>query len=336
MPRAVPLLLASILLLLPVLGAPETQARDEMPATITVLGARVEPLTSKGKPWDADHGAVPQLVYRQLASASGFPPLSLLALIPYRNRPDPFVLVEAEGEEWARSSALQGTFLPAWMQEVEMPRAPDRPAVLTFRVLDDDLQKDDEIGKAVVDLAAVLAEPGLHTVEGTRGLYDLSFVVRNPAAEDAGPRRKIDITRLQLTVRATRPAGGDWDAGGNPLRRRFPKLKIPKRLEGLPTVRPDLRATVTFSAGGLRQSDLVSDALEMDWKDVGLVSRGRRGVGDGLYLRVVDEDLALADPVGVLFVPFEAFLDAAADGHLEVEGDEMNGIERVRMDFTLE
>ena len=315
------------------LGAPVAADEDDG-ATITVIGARVQPLKDKGKPWDADHGSIPLLVRSQLGNITGFPPLTLLSLIPYRNRPDPMVIVEVRAEELARSDAVQGTYFPAWLLEVATPKSTDAP--LTLRVMDDDLKDDDEIGKAVIDLAEVLPKPGLHTVEGTRGLYDISFVVRNPGAEGAGEPVKLKISKVHVKVRGLRPAGGDWDAGGNPLQRRFPKIKFPKEVEGLPVVRPDLKATLRWSAGGKAVSDLMLDTFDLEWPKVGLEVQGRPGIGDGLFLSVIDEDLVLDDPVGVLYVPFEDFLAKREKGTLEIDGDERNGIQKATIEFSFE
>lgn len=318
------------------LGAVPATADDEAgPVTITVLGARVQPVKPKGKPWDADHGSVPLLVWHQLGGATGFPPLAMLSAVPYRNRPDPYVVVEARERELGRSKPVQGSFGPAWLLEVQLPSGDELPPILTLRVADDDLKDDDAIGKALVDTRALLATTGLHTVEGTGGLFDVVLVVRDPSRA-TGPARTLRIRGIRVEAKAMRPAGGDWDAGGNPLRRRFPRLKVPESLEGLPVVRPDLRVTARWSSGATRTSGLQADALELDWTGIDWAVEGLPGVGDGLYLEVVDEDLALADPVGVVYVPFGAFVEHAEDGVVEVEGDDLNGVAAVRITFALE
>ena len=71
--------LASVLILL--LLAPAAADEADNP-TITVIGARVHPIKAKGKAWDADHGAIPFVVYHQLGGLTGFPPLTLLSLRP--------------------------------------------------------------------------------------------------------------------------------------------------------------------------------------------------------------------------------------------------------------
>lgn len=327
-------LLAAVLLVLVVLPAADV-AGAERGATLYVLGARVHPLKPKGKPWDADHRSIPLLVYHSVGGATGFPPLPILSLVPYRNRPDPYVVVEAGGAELARSRAEQGTFLPSWALEVPLPAGKALPPVITLRVMDDDLKDDDEIGKALIDTASVVSKPGVHTLEGTAGLYDVIVVVRNPGAASAGPVLTLRVGSVKLKAREQRPAGGDWDVGGNPLKRRFPKLHLPEELGGAEVVRPDLRVTLDWLGGGTKTHNGENDAFELDWKDVGLEVRGRAGIGDGLLIKAVDRDLALSDPVGVLYVPFELFLGSRDRGALVVKGDEENGIESAELTFSV-
>ncbi len=332
-----PLAAATLLALVTVTVAPPVSfAREGQGASLHVLGARVHPLKPKGKTWDADHRKIPLLVYQAVGGVTGFPPLSILSMVPYRNRPDPYVVVLAGEVELGRSGAVQGTFLPAWALEVPLPPNDQLPNVLTFRVVDDDLKDDDEIGKALGDAKALVSHPGPHVLEGSGGLHDLTVVVRNPGAEGAGPKLGLRIRELKLVAREQRPAGGDWDAGGNPLKRRFPKIPFPKELEGLEVVRPDLEVTLDWLGGGTKAKEGQVDAFELNWKDVGLQVNGRAGIGDGLLVTVVDKDVVLADPVGVLYVPFEKLLGAREKGVLVVAGDEENGIEKVEIHFTLQ
>ena len=324
---------ATVMALLAVL--PAALAREGQGASLHVLGARVHPLKPKGKAWDADHRQIPLLVYHTVGGATGFPRLPVLSMVPYRNRPDPYVVVLAKEVELGRSKAVQGTFLPAWALEVPLPPSDKLPPVLTFRVVDDDLKDDDEIGKALVDTAALVARPGPHVLEGSAGLHDLTVVVRNPDAEGAGPQVGLRIAGLKLKARDQRPAGGDWDAGGNPLRRRFPKIPFPEELEGLEVIRPDLEVTIDWLGGGTKAQEGEVDSHEFAWEEIGFKVQGRAGIGDGLLVTAVDKDVALSDPVGVLYVPFEKFLGARDKGVLVIEGDEENGIERVEIAFSL-
>ena len=338
MPRAarrLVVLVAAALLVLP-LVLPSAAAREGQGASLHVLGARVHPLKPKGKAWDADHRQIPLLVYHTVGGATGFPPLPILSMVPYRNRPDPYVVVLAKEVELGRSKVVQGSFLPAWALEVPLPPNDKLPPVLTFRVVDDDLKDDDEIGKALVDTQTLVAQPGPHVLEGSAGLYDLTVVVRNPGAEGAGPKVGLRIEELKLMARDQRPAGGDWDAGGNPLRRRFPKIPFPEELAGLEVVKPDLEVTLDWLGGGTRTEEGDVDSVEFVWEDVGFRVQGRAGIGDGLLVTAVDKDIALSDPVGVLYVPFEKFLGARDKGVITIPGDEENGIEQVEIRFSLD
>ena len=334
--RRLACLIAAVILLASVAVPPGAVAREGQGASLHVLGARVHPLKPKGKAWDADHRQIPLLVYHTVGGATGFPPLPILSMVPYRNRPDPYVVVLARDVELGRSKAVQGTFLPAWALEVGLPPADKLSPVLTFQVFDDDLRDDDEIGKALVDTQALVSRPGVHVLEGSAGLHDITVVVRNPAAEGAGPTLGLRIQALALRARDQRPAGGDWDAGGNPLRRRFPKIPFPEELEGLEVIRPDLEVTLDWLGGGTQTHEGEIDSHEFLWEDVGFAVKGRAGVGDGLLVTTVDKDIALSDPVGVLFVPFEKLLGARAKGVLVVDGDEENGIERIEIRFSID
>lgn len=328
--------LLAVSLLAALLATPDVDAREGQGASLHVLGARVHPLKPKGKAWDADHQKIPLLVYHTVGGITGFPPLPVLSMVPYRNRPDPYVVVLAKELELGRSKAVQGTFLPAWALEVPLPPDDKLPPVLTFKVLDDDLKDDDEIGKALVDAQALVANPGPHVLEGSAGLHDLTVVVRNPNAKGAGPKIGLHVRGLKLVARDQRPAGGDWDAGGNPLRRRFPKIPFPEELEGLKVVKPDLEVTLDWLGGGTRTEEGDVDAHEFVWEEIGFKVKGRAGVGDGLLVTAVDKDVMLADPVGVLYVPFEKLLGARQKGVLTVPGDEENGIEKIEITFTLD
>ena len=329
-------LLCAAALVFALLATPSAVAREGKTASLHVLGARIHPLKPKGKAWDADHQQIPLLVYHTVGGATGFPPLPVLSMVPYRNRPDPYVVVLDKELELGRSSAVQGTFLPAWALEVPLPPTGKLPPVLTFKVMDDDLKDDDEVGKALVDTAAMVASPGPHVLEGSAGLHDLTVVVRNPGAEGAGPPVGLHVRGMKLQARDQRPAGGDWDAGGNPLRRRFPRIPFPEALDGLKVVKPDLEVTLDWLAGGTRTEEGDVDSHEFLWEEIGFKVRGRAGIGDGLLVTAVDKDIALADPVGVLYVPFEKFLGARSKGVLVVEGDEENGIEKVEITFSLD
>ncbi len=325
----------------PSLNADEDEPVIAAPATLTVIGARVQPIRivdAKPKAWDADHGAVPDFVYRLIGTVTGFPPIAVLGVVPYRNRPDPFVVVHVGEEEWGRSRPMQGAFAPTWLLTVGLPTGDaDVAPVLTFEVFDDDLKDDDRIGKAMIETEKLLAQPGRHVLEGTGGLHDLTLVVRNPAAPSAGEEAEVTIDRVQVTVREKRPALGDWDAGGNPLRGRMPKrLPLPEKFEGLDKLRPDLRVTLDWGGGGTRSSEVVDDAFLLDWKDLAWPLMGRAGIGDGLYVRVDDMDVLVADPVGVVYLPWEELLAAKEKGVLVVEPDEMNGIERLEITFSAE
>ena len=198
MPRPVRpclVLLAAVIVVASSAALPGAVAREGQGASLHVLGARVHPLKPKGKAWDADHRQIPLLVYRPIGGRTGFPPIPILSMVPYRNRPDPYVVVLAKEVELGRSKAVQGTFLPTWVLEVPLPPNDKLPPVLTLEVFDDDLQDDDQIGKAIVDTQTLVSRPGLHVLEGSGGLHDLTVVVRNPAAEGAGPTLGLRIQR---------------------------------------------------------------------------------------------------------------------------------------------
>jgi len=304
--------------------------------TIRVLGARVRPLKPDGKPWDGDHQKVPRLVYEGVGGLAGFPGLGLLAMIPYRNRPDPFLEVrQGEGEPIAHHRSLQGTFLPTWLLTVEPNLSEGASRVLTFELSDDDLREDDPIGKAFLDLDAALARPGVHVLEGTGGLHDLTLVVRNPALHPDAQVHSVVLDSLRVKVREHRPAGGDWDAGGNPLREKLRRVPHADKLDGLDTVRPDLAVVLVWSDGDARDLGRSKDAFEHAAEGLAWTVVGRTGIGDGLFVRVTDVDTALDDPVGVLYVPLEDLLAAAGKGELEVPGGEASGIERVEVRFHL-
>ncbi len=308
-------------------------AGEDPSRTLVVLGARVRPLKPDGRAWDGDHRKIPPLVYTGLSGAAGFPPLAAVSLVPYRNRPDPYVVVRAKGEELARSATAQGTFLPVWSLVVPLPDA--LPATLSLEVSDDDLRNDDAVGTATVDVAAMLEKPGLHVVEGTAGLADVEIVLRDPT-KGRGPERRVEIRRIAVTARGRRPAGGDWDVGGLPLRDKVPKrLPLPKGAKGLEMRLPDLEIRARWLGGDERVSPPSGNVLSLAWEPEGLGAVGRAGRGDGLALFVVDEDPLLADPVGVVFLPWERFLDAAGEGRLVVEPGETSGLARVEVAFAV-
>ena len=334
--RRLAVLLAAATLLALLAVPPAAIAREGQGASLHVLGARVHPLKPKGKAWDADHRQVPLLVYHSVGGATGFAPLPILSMVPYRNRPDPYVIVLAKEVELGRSGTVQGTFLPAWALEVPLPPSDKLPAVLTFKVVDDDLKDDDEIGKALVDAGMLVSRPGPHVLEGSAGLHDLTVVVRNPGAEVPLSTKRPKTCVMKLRARDQRPAGGDWDAGGNPLRRRFPKIPFPEELEGLEVIRPDLEVTIDWLGGGTQAEEGKVDSHEFVWEEVGFAVKGRAGIGDGILVTAIDKDITLSDPVGVLYVPFEKFLGARDKGVLVVEGDEENGIEKIEIRFSLQ
>lgn len=298
-----------------------------------MIGARIRPLKVDGKPWDGDHTKVPQVVYRIASTIAGLPPLSVLAAVPYRNRPDPYLIVLAGEKELARSRSLQGTFVPPLYLPVTLPEK--LPATLTFVAMDDDIRNDDAIGKAVVATKELFEKPGLHVLEGTAGLADVRVVVRAPGA-GTGDLVQLQLDKIHVKVKKRRPAGGDWDAGGNPLKGKLPKkLPLPDDLEGLEMLRPDLVLRAIWTAGGERESTVSADSWVRDWKDVDLQVEGRRGRGDGLILQVRDEDPALDDPVGLVWVPFEDFWKARAKGLIRLEADELSGIDVVEIGFHI-
>jgi hypothetical protein len=333
--HAGPALLAA--LLLPPLAAADpagggSDRRGEV--TVTVLGARVQPVQPNGRPWDASHRSIPSFLYGPLAGLAGFPPLALLALVPYRNRPDPYVVVRTGEETLARSEAVPGSFAPPWFLAVPLPPPDRRAPTIAFDVLDDDVEEDDAIGTALAETASLLVRPGHRLLAGTRGLFDVSVVVRDPSAPGAGPETRLRIDSLRVQVRETRPLGGDWDPGGNPVARRFPWLPLPSAARGLAVSRPDLSVTLRWSAGGERTSPDGRDDFGLAWEGIGWDVAGHPGVGDGLYVEVVDRDLVLGDPVGILHVSLEDLAAAAREGTLVRAGDEWHGVAEVRLGVT--
>ncbi len=317
--------------------ADEDGASLPAPATIRVLSARVRPLKPDGTPWDGDHRKVPRIVYEVGGRLAGFPGLGLLASIPYRNRPDPKLEVR-QGEERSlgRHRAIQGTFLPTWLLTVEPRDDEGASSVVTFELIDDDVREDDAIGKAMLDLDVALKRPGVHVLEGTGGLHDLTIVIRNPALKPDAPPWRVELLGATVKARAQRPAGGDWDAGGNPLREKMRRLPLGEKVDGLDTAKPDLKVALVWSDGDARDLGSTKDAYEHVAKDLGWSVVGREGIGDGLFLRVADDDSLLDDPVGVLFIPLSSFLEARREGTLVIESDETSGIEGVTLTFRVE
>ena len=317
-----------------------TRADDEAalpaPATLRVLSARVRPLRPDGQPWDGDHQKVPRLVYEVGGRFAGLPGLGLLAAIPYRNRPDPRLEVrQGDGDVLARHRALQGTFLPTWLLTAEPRVGPGHASVVTFELVDDDLRDDDRIGKAMLDLDAALARPGVHVLEGTGGLHDLTIVVRNPALHPQSASHTVLLQDVLVTAREQRPAGGDWDAGANPLRDTMRRLPHADKLQGLQSAKPDLHVVLVWSDGDARDLGAAKDTFAHGKEGLGWSVTGREGIGDGLFVRAYDEDSVLDDPVGVAFVPLGRFLEAREAGKLTIETDESNGIARIDLAFTL-
>lgn len=322
-------ILACALLASPLGAEPEKQPAP----TLHVLGARIRVLKPDGKAWDGDHKKIPGFVYGVVSGMVGFPPASILGAVPYRNRPDPYLVVRAGEKEIARSKTFQGTFLPPFLLRVDLAEA--SAPTTSFEVMDDDLAKDDRIGRAVVSTAELLQTPGLRVLEGSGGLADVRVVVRVPGAGE-GEEARLEIQRIEVKSRKRRPTGGDWDAGGLPLKGRLPKrLPLPDKLEGLEMVRPDLIVEAAWTGGGTRTSEPGKDDWEMDWSDVGLEVSGRRGRGDGLVLRVRDDDPALDDPVGVMWISFEDLWKARKKGTLVRKADELSGLERVEIRFRV-
>lgn len=319
------------LLLVAAFAAIPAAADEAASPTLHVLGARIRPLKPDGKAWDGDHRKIPPLVYTALASAAGVPPLSAISLVPYRNRPDPYLVVLAGDEERARADRVQGTFLPEW--SLPVPLGDDIPATLRLVVRDDDLRADDDVGHVVLDVAALRSRPGRHRLEGTGGLADVDVVFRDPAA-GSGPVRRIEVERLTIQVRERRPAGGDWDVGGVPLRDRIPKrVPVPDAMEGLALRLPDLRIEAHWLGAEVRRSPTGRDDLESVWAAPDLAFAGRSGQGDGLVVFAIDADAVAEDPVGVVFLPWEDFVAAADEGRLVREPDAASGLARLEVAF---